>query len=475
MWNQVFDPQLLVQTAWGTLAFLLTNSVMLFERRLLALGQDGHEGLAGIGLGWSLAAVITFGVLNVVNIVAPWVGQHLGEGNTAAAYRVTGQAIRFSVACIGWSLGVAVIASLVMLGSGGATSQAASYFALNVLSLPFQLVSAAVTAFYAGSLRIRRVALITACSTGANLILASLFVRGWEWGVPGAGFARLIAGVVGAGVGMTMFLCEATLPAGSLRKNPELFGLLVSRGGRLGLQQAAANVIVAGLYLGAQHIDDTYAGALAATHSGWYPLLFVPFLAISQTVTAASSKALGRRDPAAAARVTWAGLTVSALIGLLAWACVFRNIAAVQGVLLPGTYPTGAMTAATRRLMLWLILFSVADVPINLASALLRSIELDFLVGATLAIAGLFCVAAPTVLWLQPDNDLLMGCFVGVQAMWAGLLMGRLLDKSWMNSHLTDRTCDEAKRPHVAAQEERSADPISDGQVVKATHSGGSL
>ena len=83
---------------------------------------------------------------------------------------------------------------------------------------------------------------------------------------------------------------------------------------------------------------------------------------------------------------------------------------------------SGAVRAASERLMGLLAIFFVFDFAINFLSALLRAAkEQAYLLKATAAAAGLglLLVALP----LRPGDACLMGTFIAAQAAWAVLLL----------------------------------------------------
>jgi hypothetical protein len=274
-------------------------------------------------------------------------------------------------------------------------------------------------------------AAMSALPITVHLTLTWLLTGVLAWSVAGAGVARLGAalavavGVVAIARSEFRDLMRSVHPS-----DRALLRTMVAEGSVLGLQQVVAGFMVLLLYFRVARAGAVASTALTLTHSGVYPLLFALAWGSSQAVGAAAALAVGRGNARELLRVTWLGLVLAAG---LAFALPWGTYALFGRTFLPRlveSSPTGsAVLAVSVRFMDMLAIFFVFDFAINYLSALLRAAkEQVYLLKVTVAAAagfGFLFLALP----LPPDPDAahLMGPFIMTQAVWALLLLVRVI------------------------------------------------
>jgi Na+-driven multidrug efflux pump len=276
---------------------------------------------------------------------------------------------------------------------------------------------------------LRLLAAVSFVPIAVHLALVWLLTSLLSWSVTGAGLARLGAALAAIATTLAVARTElGGLMARIRQPNRALLRAMFAEGSMLGLQQVVAGSLVFLLYLTAIRAGDITSSALTLTHSGVYPLLFSFAWGSSQVVGAAAAQAIGRGDNRELARVIRRCLGLSAVLAfLLPWGAFAVCGRPALAWLIGASPSSGAILTASVRLMGLLAVFFVFDFAINFLSALLRAAkEQAYLLKTTVAVAAGFGVLL-MVLPSQPDGTCLIGAFIAAQAVWAVLLLFRVL------------------------------------------------
>jgi Na+-driven multidrug efflux pump len=419
---------LLFQVLAHALIFASQNVGNLAERALLASDTAASVALGLSGTAFCLLSAFT---TNLVNVGQHAAGRRTGDHGVRGAQATARQALILAGGGGVLGLVLAAAAGAAAVFATGPARHAALFLAAQGLALGPYLGTAALTGYFAATMRVGPglLAAVSALPVATHLALAWLLTGVLAWSVTGAGVARLGAALAVAAAVLVIARTEFRDIVGAVSQSDRaLLRTMVTEGSVLGLQQVVACLMVLLLYLRAAGVDAVSSTALTLTHSGVYPLLFAFAWGSSQAVGAAAALAVGRGNARELARVTWLGLGLAAG---LAFALPWGAYALFGGAALPCLVecsPTGsAVLAVSVRLMDALAVFFVFDFAINYLSALLRAAkEQVYLLKVTAAVAagfGFLVLALP----LPPDVAYLMGAFITAQAVWAMLLLVRVI------------------------------------------------
>jgi Na+-driven multidrug efflux pump len=277
----------------------------------------------------------------------------------------------------------------------------------------------------------RLLAAVSGIPITVHLALAWLLTGLLSWSVVGAGLARLGAALAAAVAALAVARAEFRgILAPVRRPDRALLRAMFAEGSVLGLQQVVAGFMVLLLHLTALRAGDITSSALTLTHLCVYPLLFSFAWGSSQAVGAAAAQAIGRGDNRELARVTRRCLALSAVLAFaLPWG-MFAVCGRPALAWLIGVSPSGgAIMTASVRLMGLLAVFFVFDFAINFLSALLRAAKEEaYLLKATVAVAFSFGVLL-LILPSRADGICQVGAFIAAQAVWAVLLLLRVVGR----------------------------------------------
>jgi Na+-driven multidrug efflux pump len=421
---------LLFQVLAHALIFATQNVGNLAERALLASDTAASVALGLSGTAFCLLSAFT---TNLVNVGQHAAGRRTGDHDVRGARATARQALVLAGGGGALGLVLAVAAGAAAVFATGPARHAALFLAAQGLALGPSLGTAALTGYFAATMRVGPglLAAVSALPVAIHLALAWLLTGMLAWSVAGAGVARLGAALAVAAAVLAIARTEFRDIVGSVRQSDRaLLRTMVTEGSVLGLQQVVACLMVLLLYLRAASVDAVASTALTMTLSGVYPLLFAFAWGSSQAVGAAAALAVGRGNARELARVTWMGLGLAAG---LAFALPWGAYALFGRAALPWlveSSPTGsAVLAVSVRLMDTLAIFFVFDFAINYLSALLRAAkEQVYLLKVTAAVAagfGFLVLALP----LPPDVVYLLGAFITTQAVWALLLLVRVITR----------------------------------------------
>jgi len=429
---------LLLQMLVHALIFVGQNVGNVVERALLA---PDTAACAALGLSWTAFCLFSAFATNVVNVCQIVAGRRCGEGDADGA----GTAARHALVMAGGGgvlgLAIAAAAGAAAAFATGPARHAALFLAAQGLAVGPHLGAAVLMGYFAGTLRVRPglVSAVSALSVAVHVALAWMLTGLLAWSLAGAGVARLgaaIAVVVGA---IAIARTEVRAIVASVRRfDGMLLWSMFTEGSTLGLQQVVAGLMVLLLYFQAARGGDVTSAALTLTHSGLYPLLFAAAWGSSQAVGAAAALAVGRGNAREFVRVAWLGLGLAAVTAFaLPWGAYVLCGRPILAWLVEGS-PTGAaVLMASLRFMEMIAIFFVFDFAINYLSALLRAMkEQSYLLKVTAGVAAGFALVN-LALPLLPDIVHLMGAFITAQAIWALLLLIRVI-RRWPDTASQD-------------------------------------
>jgi Na+-driven multidrug efflux pump len=419
---------LLLQTLAHALIFAAQNAGTLTERALLA---PDTAATAAVGLSWTAFCVVSAFTTNVVNVGQLVVGRRAGDGDEHGAQAAARQALVLAGGGGAVGLVLAVAAGTAAAFAAGPARDAALFLAAQGLALGPLLAAQALTGYFTGTMRIGLPLLmaVSVLPIVIHLGLGWLLIGLLAWSVAGAGVARLGAALALVPATLAVARTELRSLMGSARSSDRaLLRAMFAEGCVLGLQQVAASFMVLLLYVRVAGAGEVPSAALTLTHAGVYPLLFALAWGSSQAVGAAAAQAVGRGDARELIRVTWLGLGLSAVLAFaVPWGAYVLCGKAALAWLVEGNPSGDAVLAVSVRLMGALALFFVFDFGINFLSALLRAAkDQAYLLKTTAAVAagfGSLVVALP----LPADGACLLGTFITAQAVWAAVLLVRVV------------------------------------------------
>jgi Na+-driven multidrug efflux pump len=411
------------------LIFAAQNASNLVERVLLASDTAACAALGLSGTAFCLLSAFTTNLVSVGQLV---VGQRAGAGDALGARAAAGHALVLAsgagvlgLAIAGASLAAAVLAT-------GPARHAALFLAAQGLALGPQLGTAAMTGYFIGTMRVGPglVAALSALPIAVHLTFGWILTGILGWSLAGVGVARLAASAVAIMGVLAIARTDFHAIVESVRRlDRALLWKMVTEGSSLGLQQVFAGLMVLLLYFrAASGGGGVTSAALSLAHSGVYPLLFATAWGSSQAVGIAAALALGRGNGREFVHVAWLGLGLASGPALaLPWGAYALYGRATLGRFVGGSPTASATLDISMQFMDALAIFFFCDFAINYLSALLRAAkEQAYLLKVTAAIAACFGLAT-VLLPRSPHVAGLMGPFIAAQAVWALLLLIRVI------------------------------------------------
>jgi Na+-driven multidrug efflux pump len=444
---------LLLQMLAHAVIFAAQNTGNMVERALLAPDTAAS---AALGLSGTVFCLLSTFATNMVNVYQLVAGRRRGESDGYGARAVAGHAL--VLASGGGVLGaiIAALAGAAAATASGPARHAALFLAAQGLALGPQLGAAALTGYFAGTMRVGPglLAAVVALPIVVHLALAWILTGLLALSLAGASVARLGAAVALAVGTLAIARTELRAIVASVpRIDRTLLWTMVTEGSALGVQQVVASLMVLLLYFRAASCGDVTLAALTLTHSGVYPLLFAAAWGVSQAVGAAAALAVSRGNARQLDRVAWLGLAVAAGPALaLPWVVYALCGRATLGWLVQGSPAGSAALIVSVRFMDSLAIFFVFDFAINYLSALLRAAkEQAYQLRVTASVAAGFGVVS-LALPLPPDVACLMGTFITAQAVWALLLLIRVITRWPATAPETVASASCRRRPGLAAR-----------------------
>lgn len=326
----------LLALAWPLVISSSFTTVQIFVDRLF-LSWYSPDAVAA-SLGTVMIFYVPFTLLfSTSSYVVTFVSQYLGAGQPRRTGASVWQGIWFSLASgLGFLLVLPFNGSLMALVDHPPTIRAMEetyFFTLAFAAMPM-LLTASISAFFAGRGESRWIMLINVVGTLVNGVLGYGLIFGRfglpEMGIAGAGWALVIASWCSALTALALFLRP---------KYREEFG--TGSGWRLD-RELFLRMMRFGLPSGVQWFLDCVAFTVFVVIVGWLGevpatassiaftinlLSFLPVMGIGQAVTIRVGHYQGQRNPEGSVRATWAGQ----LIG-----CVYTLGVAVLYVGFPG-------------------------------------------------------------------------------------------------------------------------------------------
>ena len=282
----------------------------------------GSPGLAALtaSVFW-VWLVIGIGELVGVGLTALAARRH-GEGRSAEAARVSGEALVFSLL-----LGVAVTilgrATLPLLFRLMATSPEVTALGMRYLGtyffgVPFHFAFFVVDATFRARGDARTPFLLLATSVAATLVLDPMLIMGLAGlpalGIAGAAIASVATRAIVFGIGLVLLARSRAMTFGPTRT--ATFRTIA----RVGLPTAATGVVFSLIYVAVARIATPFGTpALAALGIGhrvesW---LYMVGVGVAAAVAAIVGQSLGAGDPARAARAGWVSVGYVSVLGLV--------------------------------------------------------------------------------------------------------------------------------------------------------------
>src|SRR5262249_27439618 len=181
---------LLLQMLSHALIFATQNAGNFAERALLA---SDTAATSALGLSWSAFCLLSGFTTNVVSVCQLVVGRRTGDGDDRGARAAARQALLLAGSRGALGLAAAPAAGTAAVFTAGPSRAAALFLVTQGLALGPFLGARAVTAYFAGTMRVglRLTAALGVLPIATHLALAWLLTGLLSWSMTGAGLARL--------------------------------------------------------------------------------------------------------------------------------------------------------------------------------------------------------------------------------------------------------------------------------------------
>jgi putative MATE family efflux protein len=291
------------------------------------VGRIGAEELAALGVAGAVFA-IAFTVFNFLAYgTTPLVASALGAADDERAASTAGAAVRLAlIAGLGATVVVVTLAGPLLDAMGAnpeVRAAALPYLRIRALALPAVLLVMVGHGVFRGHQDTKTPLVVTLALNAVNIVLDPIFIFGFDWGLPGAAWATVIA----QGSGAVAFLWLMY----SVDGNPVRVGgadrasmrPLMSAGGALIVRTVALIGVLTVTTAVAARLGTVPLAAHQVAVNVWvFFALVVDALAIAgQSLI---GKALGAADTpgarAVANRLLWFGLLFGLALGVAIWA-----------------------------------------------------------------------------------------------------------------------------------------------------------
>jgi putative MATE family efflux protein len=292
------------------------------------VGHLGTPQLAALGI----AGLVLGGVFAMFNFLAygttSQVTRAAGAGARETADRLGAQAFWLSFA-IGTSVAVVVALAaepiVALMGAEGRTAEfAVQYLRIAVVGLPFSFLVLGGQGYFRGVSDLRTPLLIEVVANGVNIVLVTLFVYGFDWGIQGSAAGTAIAQ---AGMGLAFLARMLRSTHGRFGFRPELLRRLLGIGRHLFVRTTSlyASFLVAGAV--ATRFGDASIGAHQVAIQLWFFLaLLLDSIAIAGQVIVGRMLGAGDSEGAYAASARMIALTVYLGLGFGALMLAFEDV-----------------------------------------------------------------------------------------------------------------------------------------------------
>jgi putative MATE family efflux protein len=294
--------------ALGALAaqptFVLVDTAIVGH---LGTPQLAALGVAGLVLGGAFAMFnfLAYGTTSQVTRAA-------GAGARETADRLGAQAFWLSFAlgtALAVALGLAAEPIVELMGADGRTAEyAVQYLQIAVIGLPFSFLVLGGQGYFRGISDLRTPLLIEVVANGVNIVLVTLFVYGFGWGIQGSAAGTAIAQ---AAMGLAFLAWMLHVTHGRFGFRLELLRRLLGVGRHLFVRTTSlyASFLVAGAV--ATRFGDASIGAHQVAIQLWFFLaLLLDSVAIAGQVIVGRMLGAGDADGAFAASARMIVLTV---------------------------------------------------------------------------------------------------------------------------------------------------------------------
>ena len=291
------------------------------------VGRIGAEELAALGVAGALFA-IAFTVFNFLAYgTTPLVATALGGGDDERAASTAGAAVRLALlAGVAATLLVVTLAGplLDVMGANAEVRAAAlPYLRIRALALPAVLLVMVGHGVFRGHQDTRTPLVVTLALNAVNIVLDPIFIFGFDWGLPGAAWATLIAQWAGAIAFLWLMYSVEGNPVRVGGADRASMRPLMSAGGALIVRTVALIGVLTVTTAVAARLGTVPLAAHQVAVNVWvFFALVVDALAIAgQSLV---GKALGAADRvearAIANRLLWFGLLFGLALGIGIWA-----------------------------------------------------------------------------------------------------------------------------------------------------------
>jgi putative MATE family efflux protein len=292
------------------------------------VGHLGTPQLAALGV----AGLVLGGVCAVINFLAygttSQVTRAAGAGARETADRLGAQAFWLSFALgtgLAIGLGLAAEPIVELMGVDGRTAEyAVQYLRIAVIGLPFSFLVLGGQGYFRGISDLRTPLLIEVVANGVNVVLVTLFVYGFGWGIQGSAAGTAIAQ---AAMGLAFLAWMLHVTHGRFGFRLDLLRRLLGVGRHLFVRTTSlyASFLVAGAV--AARFGDASIGAHQVAIQLWFFLaLLLDSVAIAGQVIVGRMLGAGDAEGAFAAGARMIVMTVYLGLGFGALMLAFEDL-----------------------------------------------------------------------------------------------------------------------------------------------------
>lgn len=322
----------LLRIAFPLILSTAAHTVQLFVDSVFLMHSSSEEMAAA-----SLAGLIGFTICSVFFGIAGYVNTFVAQYSGANQLKRVGPAVWQGIY---FALGAGLIVwTIIPLGPTLFTwaqhdpaikIHEITYFRIMCFGAPVMLLNTTIGTFFTGRGKTLTVMWANFLGVAINIALDYCLIFGHfgfpRWGIAGAGYATVIAGVVSAGVMMVLFFVKrnrlqyATLSG--WRIDIGIFRRLLRYGGPSGihffLEITAFSIFM--IFIG--RIDKIALEATAVTFR-INMLAFLPLIGLGIAITTLTGQALGSEKPAIAKRTAWSGITLATMYTSIMATCYY--------------------------------------------------------------------------------------------------------------------------------------------------------
>lgn len=292
------------------------------------VGHLGTPQLAALGA----AGLILGGAFAMFNFLAygttSQVTRAVGAGARETADRLGAQAFWLSFAlgtALAVALGLAAEPLVALIGVDGQTAEyAVQYLQIAVIGLPFSFLLLGGQGYFRGISDLRTPLLIEVIANGVNIVLVTLFVYGFGWGIQGSAAGTAISQ---AGMGIAFLVWMLRVTHGRFGFRLDLLRRLLVIGRHLFVRTTSlyASFLVAGA-VAARFGDASLAAHQIAIQLWFFLALLLDSVAIAGQVIVGRMLGAGDADGAFAASARMIVMTVYLGLGFGALMLAFEDV-----------------------------------------------------------------------------------------------------------------------------------------------------